>query len=364
MRPDRSVASLSTVISLDLRDRWATLESGRVTGLTGVTLDDVERVVDQLPAGPFPLHYLISSGVTITVPQIIVDHVIDQLRTIVCELVEQWLAPTGTTAPMETTAPIETVAREVAVATGRSSQHITAIARWCVGIGPEPDLAPPVALRTYAALTARAYGRRALALTVSRSDDGPALPREQQDLLAHAANWLAGHGGIAVVLIDNPLPLIDRFRAVDIIDRPVRRATGPGIGLTAVIRPISGRPSPTSVAEKSVETALARASWSSNRQWNVQIHIGPLEPTPRVDIAWQAERVVVEIDGPDHRSPRKYEDDRARDNRLHCAGWTVLRFTNDQVDADVASVVSTIETLVRARRANGLFGSTMNGVNG
>lgn len=330
-------------------------------GLTGVTLDDVEGVVDDVPTGPFPLHYLISPSTSVTVPRTIVDHVVDQMRTIVHEVVREWL-PVDPGEPMSIGA-VEAAARDAATATGQSSPIVVAIARWCVGIGAEPDLAPAVAVRTLAALIARAYRRDALVLTVSRTDDAP-LPRPQQDLWAHALSWLAGHGGLAVVLIDDPLPLIDRFRSVDVIDRRARAGAGRGTGLEAVIRPISGRPSPTSAAEKSVEAALARAPWSIHRQWNVAIPTGPLEPTPRVDIAWQAERVVVEIDGAEHRKPQKYEDDRARDNRLHCAGWTVLRFTNEQVGADVASVVSTIESLIRARRANGTYRSTMNGVTG
>lgn len=327
--------------------------------MSGITLDEVEAVVDRVPEGPFPLHYLVSPYTAVTVPRTIVDHVIEQLRTITCELIDQWLPACG-----ESESAVEVAARETAVSIGQSTQHVTAIARWCLGSGAEPDLAPAVAVRVHAALTARAYGRRALALTVSRSDGGGDLPPAQQDLLAHALSWLAGHGGLAVVLIDNPLPSIDRFCTVDIIERSTEPAAGSSLGLTAVIRPISGRPCPSSGPEKAVEAALARAAWSAERQWNVLIRTGPLDPTPRVDIAWEAERVVVEIDGPEHRQLQKYQDDRVRDNRLHCAGWTVLRFTNDQVVADVASVVSTIETLIRARRANGMFGSTMNGVTG
>ena len=51
-----------------------------------------------------------------------------------------------------------------------------------------------------------------------------------------------------------------------------------------------------------------------------------------VDFAWRDVRLVVEVDGYRyHRSPRAFEDDRARDVTLTVAGWTVLRFTWAQV---------------------------------
>lgn len=48
----------------------------------------------------------------------------------------------------------------------------------------------------------------------------------------------------------------------------------------------------------------------------------------RVDFAWSAERLAVEVDGyASHASWRAFQDDRTRQNDLVAAGWTVLRFT-------------------------------------
>ena len=51
----------------------------------------------------------------------------------------------------------------------------------------------------------------------------------------------------------------------------------------------------------------------------------------RVDLAWPALRLAVEYDGDQHRDPQQFRDDVARLNALRLAGWTVLRFTADDV---------------------------------
>jgi very-short-patch-repair endonuclease len=63
-----------------------------------------------------------------------------------------------------------------------------------------------------------------------------------------------------------------------------------------------------------------------------------------------AERLVVEIDGPEHRDPVRFEADRRRDLRLTLDGYTVVRFTNDYLTDDLGRVVAQIEQLVSSRR--------------
>ncbi len=47
-----------------------------------------------------------------------------------------------------------------------------------------------------------------------------------------------------------------------------------------------------------------------------------------LDFVWARERVVLEVDGlAYHRTPARFEADRARDARLHAAGYRVLRVT-------------------------------------
>ncbi len=63
----------------------------------------------------------------------------------------------------------------------------------------------------------------------------------------------------------------------------------------------------------------------------------------RVDFAWLLERLIVEIDGFAHHSSRKaFERDRARQNDLVLAGWTVLRFTSAQLRDQPTSVAAAV----------------------
>ena len=61
-----------------------------------------------------------------------------------------------------------------------------------------------------------------------------------------------------------------------------------------------------------------------------------------VDLAWPAQRVVVEFDGDLHRERRRFVDDLRRQNGLVLAGWTVLRFSSADVLGRPAWVVATI----------------------
>ena len=69
----------------------------------------------------------------------------------------------------------------------------------------------------------------------------------------------------------------------------------------------------------------------------------------RLGVFWPDER-VVELDGPVHRERHRFADDRRRDVQLQQLGHDVLRFTNEQVLADVAAVVEKIGQLLRQRR--------------
>ncbi|THJ48292.1 DUF559 domain-containing protein [Candidatus Frankia alpina] len=111
-----------------------------------------------------------------------------------------------------------------------------------------------------------------------------------------------------------------------------------------------GRPHPASRAEQWLERALSRHAWARGRAWNQPHRSGPLTALIYVDLAWFAERVVVEVDGPEHRAMAHYERDRWRDNELGLERFTVLRFTNDAVLGDLDLVINQIERCITARR--------------
>jgi very-short-patch-repair endonuclease len=70
------------------------------------------------------------------------------------------------------------------------------------------------------------------------------------------------------------------------------------------------------------------------RQFRRQHPIGPYI----VDFACPRERLVVEIDGEIHEMQREY--DAERDDYLRNLGYTVMRFTVDGVNHDLAGVLS------------------------
>jgi very-short-patch-repair endonuclease len=62
-----------------------------------------------------------------------------------------------------------------------------------------------------------------------------------------------------------------------------------------------------------------------------------------VDFLWRAQRLVVEVDSfAYHRGSVAFHDDHARDLDLRQRGFTVLRFSERQIDEEPAHVVADI----------------------
>jgi hypothetical protein len=70
-----------------------------------------------------------------------------------------------------------------------------------------------------------------------------------------------------------------------------------------------------------------------------------------VDFLWRAERLVVETDFWNyHRGSVAWEDDHARDLDLRAAGYSVLRFTDGQLEAEPERVVADVRRELAANR--------------
>jgi very-short-patch-repair endonuclease len=70
------------------------------------------------------------------------------------------------------------------------------------------------------------------------------------------------------------------------------------------------------------------------------------------DIVFDAARLVVELDGRAHHvTPEQFQHDRQRQNRLVAAGWTVLRFTWQDLARRPDHVVATIRALLSQTRS-------------
>jgi very-short-patch-repair endonuclease len=119
----------------------------------------------------------------------------------------------------------------------------------------------------------------------------------------------------------------------------------PGRDGVQVVRTVLVRMDPTlAPAESDLESLLWRLLASANlplpqRQVPVEID----GHRYRLDAAYPELQLAIECDGFVHHGTRRaFESDRERQNRLVTAGWTVLRFTWQQVVRRPDDVVSTI----------------------
>ncbi len=113
----------------------------------------------------------------------------------------------------------------------------------------------------------------------------------------------------------------------------------------------------TALAElEALATTLTRSSLEVRFQRLIQ-RAGLSKPQANVrienhavDAAWPDAKLIIELDGwKYHSSKQAFQVDRERDVRLTSKGWTVLRFTHQDVTTRPAWVADTIRTLLTAR---------------
>ncbi|MFI5908753.1 endonuclease domain-containing protein [Dactylosporangium sp. NPDC051541] len=218
---------------------------------------------------------------------------------------------------------------------------------------------PEVRAAGLARVLATAYGRDHLVVIIELPHDAS---QAEERALVHAAEWLVHHAGVTVWLAGAPLRGVDRVRSVRItLPPPIaalpqaaaalnRPATPPPPGPRVTYPPRAGAPRIDSPAEQALERALAACEWAHGRRWNHDYEPDILGRRYRLDLYWPAERLVVEVDGDEHRGALKYADDRQRDVHLQLHGHHVLRFTNGQVLTDVLLVARNIRQLLERRR--------------
>lgn len=111
---------------------------------------------------------------------------------------------------------------------------------------------------------------------------------------------------------------------------------------TNVLKRVLARRSPTTVpTESALETRFAQLV----RRAGVPDPVSQYEgPGYRIDFAWPAQRVAVELDGLAFHDGREAQlRDRERQNRVVLDGWRVLRFTWHDVTRASARVIAAIE---------------------
>jgi very-short-patch-repair endonuclease len=171
--------------------------------------------------------------------------------------------------------------------------------------------------------------------------------------IVQALEWCVAQGASVVAAFPSRPPFVppyDRilYGAIEVVrpSEPVQ---------CRFIAPV-GRPHPASLVEQRVEAALrADPELASLFLCNQTIVLDSFGTAPRVDLLWREGRVVVELDGPEHRSDPKFAYDRHRDYELLVAGYLVLRITNDQVETDLPRAIEKIRAVVQsAKRMRGV----------
>lgn len=70
----------------------------------------------------------------------------------------------------------------------------------------------------------------------------------------------------------------------------------------------------------------------------------------KLDLAMPSVRLAVEVDGGSHQSLERRQQDAKKDNFLKSNGWTVLRFTNQEVMCNLEAVRQTVTSTISRLR--------------
>jgi REase_MTES_1575 len=143
----------------------------------------------------------------------------------------------------------------------------------------------------------------------------------------------------AVELLDRALQ--QRWTTLDDLAGRVRAAAGRH-GIGRLVRFVNSAGSGARSAAERLAVGLPRRAGITGWEANAPIHADG-ELIGIGDLVLRDARVVVELDGRAyHVSAERFERDRARQNRLVGAGWTVLRFTWRDVTERPGDLVASI----------------------
>jgi len=124
-----------------------------------------------------------------------------------------------------------------------------------------------------------------------------------------------------------------------------RRPTGRGSARARAVLPVAD-PRAESPMESVLRWILHEAGLPApDLQYVVRNTAGAF--LGRADLAWPAQRLLVEFDGDVHRDRDVFVEDLRRQNRLIAAGWTVLRFTSADVLGRPEYVIAAIRAALR-----------------
>jgi very-short-patch-repair endonuclease len=324
----------------------------RVVRIAGPSEEQLAVSLDPLPEGaPVVIRYRVAAAPLSALA--VVEDILDRLEVVARELFPAWLpeAEAISTGSDFDRRVVRQLARRMASATEHFGPFLADVAEAALsGRAVVHRFEPELRARGLARIIGDAYGRTGVVLLVGPADG---LAEDEQRRVAVACEWLTDHGDFGVWLTGDALPVVDRFSAYLVpVPAAIEAASPEDTERRPVIEypALAGRPHPGSEIEQELARLLDRCEWAAGRIWNFNYERHSLAPRIRVDLVWQTERVVVEIDGPEHRDRANYAADRRRDNLLLLDGFAVLRFTNEDVAHDPQWVLATIEQLLTMKR--------------
>lgn len=237
---------------------------------------------------------------------------------------------------------------------GASAPWRKAAGRLC-GLGRRPL---PRGFTATAAARELALAIDAAPLLFALATDDEAPPPGSLLGLARAAEWLAQAPARVLVVVPEALAASDELDPVAfdathlVIDAREDLDGSPAPGSTIRASPLLGRPNPSSGGEMRLAERLGRdPELAGLFRFNVRVET-TRGTRPLVDLAWEAGKVVVEVDGYYFHSDRRaFSNDRRRDYELTISGFLVLRLPEAEVVEDVALAVEKIRDVVALRRS-------------
>lgn len=213
---------------------------------------------------------------------------------------------------------------------------------------------------------ALAIDPRHLVLVLAVRDPSP--PEHRLLPFARGAEWLAQYSGARVVAVVRrelqgrayldhityrsttlrsrlPLPELRNVEATG-AESTRERARG-DVAPDVTVSPTIGRPHPNSEAEQLLYRRIQADDELQPLFSFNQIVQTELIESPRVDVLWREGKLVIEIDGKEHRSPHAFIKDRHRDYVLLVGGYRVLRLPDHEVLGDVELALTKIKNVVR-----------------
>lgn len=327
---------------------WAQAGQFSVVLLADVTVDEVVRALDPLP--PDAPALVACPPVSVSTVAACVEEILDALEMAAVNRFPLWLPGAADLAGSRSAAAaVKAAAASLAAGTDEFGPFLADLAIRAVdGRAAKPSgISAQQRARGLTQVIARTVGRDQ-AVLVLEAPSGQAIHEEQ--VRAGTARWLAEQSGLKVWLAGGPLHHVDWIRSFRVdLGMPSR---APVVIEAPPVAPIelSVQGKPKRGAETKLADALAGSNWVGAHLWNTSLDLARVGPLMIPDIQWPREKVIVEIDGSEHRGSAIYGADRRRDAAMLLSGYLVVRFTNEQVEIDLPYVLQTIRDLLAMRR--------------